>query len=69
MTETRYPTVDEITEYQHDKISEVRSRLGDLAVKSVYPSAMMIFIDFRYPEILTDFTILRWLMGWDYSVG
>ncbi|PAV91899.1 hypothetical protein WR25_21872 [Diploscapter pachys] len=54
MVENHYPREDELTDLQKQKIAEVRRKCED--------------VSWRYPEYLTDFTILRWLMGWDYDV-
>lgn len=47
---------EEITEYQHKKIAELRERIGEKKLKN-----SPIFND--------DFSMLRWLLGYDYKIG
>ncbi|CAB3399394.1 unnamed protein product [Caenorhabditis bovis] len=54
VAENHYPTTDELTGYQKEKIEELRSRTKDILAK--------------YPEYDTDFSLLRWLLGWDYNI-
>lgn len=55
VAEDHYPSVAQLTPYHREKIAELRQRAAeDLAT---------------YPEYDTDFSLLRWLMGWDYDIG
>ncbi|TKR58431.1 hypothetical protein L596_029875 [Steinernema carpocapsae] len=51
---SHYVTAEEITPEMREKIEELRSRCKPELEK--------------YPPYNTDFTLLRWLMGWDYDV-
>lgn len=46
----------EITEFQYEKIAELRKRIGEESLKRA-----SIFDD--------DFSMLRWLLGYDYKIG
>ncbi|KAK5966447.1 hypothetical protein GCK32_008531 [Trichostrongylus colubriformis] len=52
--EGHYPDVEEITGYQKEKIAELREKAAKHLAK--------------YPDYDTDFSLLRWLMGWDYDI-
>ena len=53
--ETHFPSINELSDYHRKKIDELRNRaIHDLAV---------------YPEYDTDFSLLRWLLGYDYDIG
>ncbi|PIO66044.1 CRAL/TRIO domain protein [Teladorsagia circumcincta] len=52
--EGHYPSTDEVTAYQKTKIAELRERAATHLAK--------------YPDYDTDFSLLRWLMGWDYDI-
>nr|CDJ88378.1 Cellular retinaldehyde-binding triple function domain containing protein [Haemonchus contortus] len=52
--ECHYPAADEVTAYQKQKIAELRQKAAKHLAK--------------YPDYDTDFSLLRWLMGWDYDV-
>ncbi|VDO41585.1 unnamed protein product [Haemonchus placei] len=52
--ECHYPAADEVTPYQKQKIAELRQKAAKHLAK--------------YPDYDTDFSLLRWLMGWDYDV-
>lgn len=55
VVENHYTTLQEISPYHKKKIDELRSRAAnDLAA---------------YPEYNTDFSLLRWLLGYDYNIG
>ncbi len=50
-----YMRSDEITSYQREKIEELRSRIADELVET--------------PEYGDDFSLMRWLLGWDFDIG
>ncbi|VDK61487.1 unnamed protein product [Cylicostephanus goldi] len=52
--ENHYISSEELTTYQKDKIAELRDRASEHLAK--------------YPDYDTDFSLLRWLMGWDYDI-
>ncbi|KAK6020558.1 hypothetical protein OSTOST_13786, partial [Ostertagia ostertagi] len=52
--EGHYPSADEVTAYQKTKIAELREKAATHLAK--------------YPDYDTDFSLLRWLMGWDYDI-
>ncbi|CAI2357026.1 unnamed protein product [Caenorhabditis sp. 36 PRJEB53466] len=54
VVENHYPHISELTPFQKDKIAELRSKTKDILA--------------TYPEYDTDFSLLRWLMGWDYKI-
>lgn len=54
VVENHYPHLNELTAHQKDKIAELRSKTKDILA--------------TYPEYDTDFSLLRWLMGWDYKI-
>ncbi|CAI5454629.1 unnamed protein product [Caenorhabditis angaria] len=54
VAENHYLHISELTSYQKDKIEELRSKSADILS--------------LYPEYDTDFSLLRWLMGWDYKI-
>ncbi|KHJ98004.1 hypothetical protein OESDEN_02013 [Oesophagostomum dentatum] len=53
--ENHYISRNEITSQQKAKIAELRGKAAKHLAK--------------YPDYDTDFSLLRWLMGWDYDVG
>ncbi|ETN68596.1 hypothetical protein RB195_002597 [Necator americanus] len=52
--ENHYLCIDEVTPYQKAKIAELREKTSRHLA--------------RYPDYDTDFSLLRWLMGWDYNI-
>ncbi|CAD6190541.1 unnamed protein product [Caenorhabditis auriculariae] len=54
VADNHYPHKDELTVTQREKIKELRTRAQDILA--------------LYPEYDTDFSMLRWLMGWDYNI-
>uniref|UniRef100_A0A8R1HKJ6 CRAL-TRIO domain-containing protein n=1 Tax=Caenorhabditis japonica TaxID=281687 RepID=A0A8R1HKJ6_CAEJA len=54
VTENHYPLLSELTTHQKEKIAELRAKTKDILA--------------TYPEYDTDFSLLRWLMGWDYNI-
>lgn len=53
--EDHYPHKDNLTKEQLAKVAELRRRAADCLS--------------LYPGYDTDFSLLRWLMGWDYDIG
>ncbi|KIH64375.1 hypothetical protein ANCDUO_05314 [Ancylostoma duodenale] len=53
--ENHYLSKDELTPHQKSKIAELREKASKHLAK--------------YPDYDTDFSLLRWLMGWDYDIG
>uniref|UniRef100_A0A1I7XQW0 CRAL-TRIO domain-containing protein n=1 Tax=Heterorhabditis bacteriophora TaxID=37862 RepID=A0A1I7XQW0_HETBA len=54
MIETHYPHIDDLTDHHKEKIAELRHAVAGSLKK--------------YPEYNTEFSLLRWLMGWDYNI-
>ncbi|KAL6738500.1 hypothetical protein Aduo_012042 [Ancylostoma duodenale] len=52
--ENHYLSKDELTPHQKSKIAELREKASKHLAK--------------YPDYDTDFSLLRWLMGWDYDI-
>ncbi|EYB86150.1 hypothetical protein Y032_0285g1369 [Ancylostoma ceylanicum] len=52
--ENHYLSKDDLTPHQKSKISELREKASKHLAK--------------YPDYDTDFSLLRWLMGWDYDI-
>ncbi|VDL69924.1 unnamed protein product [Nippostrongylus brasiliensis] len=53
-SEDHYMSAKEITPYQKSKIAELRQKAAEHLT--------------MYPDYDTDFSLLRWLMGWDYDI-
>lgn len=52
--EDHYPSLDQLSTLHKEKIEELRSRISDELQ--------------LYPDYDTEFSMLRWLMGWDYDI-
>lgn len=53
--ENHYLSKNDLTPHQKAKIAELREKASKHLAK--------------YPDYDTDFSLLRWLMGWDYDIG
>ena len=42
---------------------------GDFGAVNLFKFEFLEIKNLRYPEYDTDFSMLRWLMGWDYKIG
>lgn len=51
-----YLREEDISDYQREKIAELRQKLGEKLLTET-------------PIFNDDFSLLRWLIGWNYKIG